>query len=59
LRPCAAFRSFNWQSVLAGVTALRVRMGMHTGEPIIGTHPNGERDYFGPTVNRAARLSAQ
>ena len=33
--------------------AIRVRMGIHTGE---ATERDG--DYFGPTVNRAARLMA-
>ena len=40
-------------NVWAGAVTLRVRMGLHTGEAI-------ERadDYFGPPVNRAARLMA-
>lgn len=51
-----AFAATDWNAVLSGVSSLRVRMGMHTGEPILVEHPNGERDYFGPTVNRAARV---
>lgn len=51
-----AFAATDWNAHLTGVTSLRVRMGMHTGEPILVEHPNGERDYFGPTVNRAARV---
>ena len=40
------------------VTVL-VRMGMHTGEPIAQPDPaSGRTDYFGPVVNRAARVSA-
>ena len=35
---------------------LRVRMGLHTGAPIIATHPDGKRDYLGPVVNRSARV---
>ena len=36
---------------------VRIRIGMHTGEPFLSldaTRP----DYFGPTVNRAARVSS-
>ncbi len=40
------------------VGEVRVRMGLHTGEPIIATHPGGERDYFGPMVNRSARVAS-
>jgi predicted ATPase/class 3 adenylate cyclase len=41
------------QAELQATDSLRVRMGMHTGEAV-------ERggDYYGPTVNRAARLMA-
>lgn len=42
-----------------GVGALRVRIGCHTGEPICEVDPTtGRMDYFGPFVNRAARVGA-
>src|SRR6516162_3029537 len=41
------------QEVWATLTPLRVRMGLHTGEAELR-----EGDYFGTTVNRAARLVA-
>lgn len=40
------------------VGELLVRIGMHTGEPFLGYDPSGRPDYFGPMVNRAARVSA-
>jgi predicted ATPase/class 3 adenylate cyclase/Tfp pilus assembly protein PilF len=42
----------------AEVGEVRVRMGLHTGDPIVATHPDGMRDYFGPMVNRSARVAA-
>lgn len=37
---------------------LLVRVGIHTGEPICTLDPTtGRMDYFGPMVNRAARVS--
>lgn len=47
-----------WDDLLVGLPALRVRMGLHTGETIFAAHPDGTADYFGPTVNRAARVGA-
>lgn len=35
---------------------LKVRIGVHTGEPIVQHDPQGRVDYFGPPVNRAARI---
>ncbi len=37
--------------------APRVRVGIHTGEPFRGYDADGRPDYFGPMVNRAARIS--
>jgi class 3 adenylate cyclase/ribosomal protein L24E len=38
----------------------RVRMGIHTGNPIVEIDPTTEReDYFGPMVNRSARVESQ
>ncbi len=38
---------------------LRVRMGLHCGKPECRPHPTtGAMDYFGPMVNRSARISS-
>ncbi len=40
-----------------GFRGLRVRIGVHLGEPICRPHPeSGQMDYFGPCINRAARI---
>lgn len=39
-----------------GFCGLRVRMGIHIGEPEARAH-NGIVDYFGPMVNRSARIA--
>jgi class 3 adenylate cyclase len=44
----AALSKYPWP---ADIGPIRVRMGMHTGEPIV--HGN---DYFGPVVNKAANI---
>lgn len=36
---------------------VRIRIGMHTGEPFLSLD-TARPDYFGPTVNRAARVSS-
>ena len=46
----AALNRYPWPETIG---APRVRIGMHTGEPIL--HAN---DYFGPCVNRAAHICA-
>ncbi len=37
---------------------VRVRIGMHTGEPFPSTEGGGRVNYYGPPVNRAARVMA-
>lgn len=43
---------------LSGEDSIRVRIGLHSGEPLVEFDPQGKADYFGPAVNRAARISA-
>ncbi|MBX3475014.1 MAG: tetratricopeptide repeat protein [Planctomycetes bacterium] len=52
----AALAAAAWPAAAGEV---HVRMGVHTGEPIVSTDPaSGRTDYFGPVVNRAARVAA-
>ena len=45
----------NGQDVFSGI---RIRMGIHTGEPNCRRNPvTGRMDYFGPDVNKCARVS--
>lgn len=37
---------------------VRVRIGLHTGEPLVEVDRHGRADYFGPAVNRAARVAS-
>jgi predicted ATPase/class 3 adenylate cyclase len=45
----------NWPET---VGELLIRIGLHTGEPILQPDPSGRPDYFGPVVNRSARIEA-
>ena len=47
-------QSYNWEEPIG---AIRVRIGMHTGEPSLKNDAH-KLDYFGPSVNRAARVEA-
>jgi predicted ATPase/class 3 adenylate cyclase/Tfp pilus assembly protein PilF len=51
-------RDFAAQEWPAEVGELLVRIGLHTGEPFLGYDAAGRPDYFGPVVNRAARIEA-
>ncbi len=37
---------------------LKVRIGLHTGEALVRFDSGGRADYFGPMVNRAARIAS-
>jgi predicted ATPase/class 3 adenylate cyclase len=49
-------RTFAQEPWPEAVGELLVRIGIHTGEPFLGYDPAGRPDYFGPVVNRAARV---
>eukprot|EP00002_Diphylleia_rotans_P006635 TRINITY_DN159_c0_g1_i7.p1 TRINITY_DN159_c0_g1~~TRINITY_DN159_c0_g1_i7.p1 ORF type:complete len:2480 (-),score=532.94 TRINITY_DN159_c0_g1_i7:244-7683(-) len=52
--PAAQLESYNGRIIFRGI---RVRMGIHYGEPICREDPvTGRMDYFGPVINRAARV---
>lgn len=57
-----ALASRAWPPNLRGAddrVGLRLRMGLHVGEPIRVVDPvTGRADYLGPVMNRAARVSA-
>lgn len=44
--------------VKAGADAVKVRIGIHTGEPLVEIDRHGRADYFGPAVNKAARVAS-
>ncbi|MEK7468047.1 MAG: adenylate/guanylate cyclase domain-containing protein [Planctomycetota bacterium] len=41
----------------ADVGEVRVRIGIHLGEPLVVEEASGRIDYLGPVVNRAARIA--
>lgn len=51
-----ALSEVDWPAVLPGLLKLRVRMGAHTGEPLLAEDTGGRPDYLGPAVGRAARI---
>jgi predicted ATPase/class 3 adenylate cyclase len=48
-----ALSNHDWGTAIAPL----VRIGLHTGEPFKGYDAAGRPDYFGPMVNRAARIA--
>ena len=49
----------DWQAILPGVQAVRIRIGMHSGEPYIGWDDVYGRPMFrGSATNRAARVQS-
>ncbi len=54
-----ALESFDAMAWPASVGELLVRIGVHTGDPIVDVDPrNGRVDYFGPMVNLSARIES-
>lgn len=55
-----AILNTSWQIALPDGSvenlSLRIRIGIHTGEPEVIQHPDGTVDYVGPDVNRASRV---
>lgn len=51
-----ALRRQDWDAIAPGMPELRVRIGLHTGEPLVSEEA-GSPAYDGPAVNRAARVS--
>jgi class 3 adenylate cyclase len=57
LSESSASRELNSEGAMIW-SGLRVRMGIHYGEPNLRKNPITKRmDYFGPTVNRTARIA--
>ncbi len=54
----AGLAAVDWQGIIAEVTNLNVRIGLHAGEVLSALDEKGETDYLGPTVNRVARIQA-
>ncbi|MEN9935359.1 MAG: hypothetical protein RLZZ387_1938 [Chloroflexota bacterium] len=51
-------RAFTAGAIARGTPALRVKLGLHRG-PCIAVNANGVLDYFGSTVNIAARVQGE
>jgi class 3 adenylate cyclase len=50
-----ALQSYVWPAQIGPV---RVRIGLHTGEPFVSHEAAGRVNYYGAPVNRAARIEA-
>ena len=49
----------DWEVLLPGINTVRIRIGMHTGEPfILHDEVSGRPDYHGPVSNLAARVQS-